>query len=436
MRAAYYGLLRRGEASPFLDLKPLLELPEWLYALRVLRDTGSALPMVKLLREAPSNQQNQQIEPELTELSEACLSGLPIELGAKASRIRERFRKPLRRLLTGHYRLPLGNELCDRIHTTLEPFALRDQKFEGDGWKGQIRLTERELKRQACVIDDLLDRRNMPTALGLLSEWTVSWAILLQGEEGRWLDYDTARRSAATLLGAIENIGRDGSKLKHKLTDDQRALGTYWGQLRQLRNGYAHHGMRLEPLVDSKKTRKNRDHVEKYWRETLRHCPRVSLAFGNPRGQVLVSPIGMRPGVLFSALRVCDGEPALCLVICSRETEPKIDEARSLAGYDGPVKALCLKDPFGGRAEIDRLTKDARADLVDATKVVVNVTGGTTLMGLVAEALADAARKLACPVRRFGLIDRRPPAEQDADPYRLGEPYWLDGADSGGALGD
>ena len=56
----------------------------------------------------------------------------------------------------------------------------------------------------------------------------------------------------------------------------------------------------------------------------------------------------------------------------------------------------------------------------------MNVTGGTTLMGLAAETLASTARRLACPVRRFGLIDRRSPDRQMADPYQPGEPFWLD----------
>ena len=57
-------------------------------------------------------------------------------------------------------------------------------------------------------------------------------------------------------------------------------------------------------------------------------------------------------------------------------------------------------------------------------------------MGLVAEALAAAARKLACPVRRFGLIDRRPPEQQDTDPYQAGETFWLDSAEDVDANND
>jgi len=45
VRGSYYGMLKRDAPSPFLDLRPLLELPRWVHALDVLRETGSALPM-------------------------------------------------------------------------------------------------------------------------------------------------------------------------------------------------------------------------------------------------------------------------------------------------------------------------------------------------------------------------------------------------------
>ena len=147
---------------------------------------------------------------------------------------------------------------------------------------------------------------------------------------------------------------------------------------------------------------------------------------------MLVSPIGMRPGVLYSALQACKGLNgsnglSQCLVICSSETQGKIDEAVEHTGYKGPVELLVIEDAFGGGSgEIKSVVARGRKYLIGAETVFVNVTGGTTLMGLAAEALATAGRELACPVRRFGLIDRRPPREQEADPYRAGEPFWLD----------
>ena len=109
-------------------------------------------------------------------------------------------------------------------------------------------------------------------------------------------------------------------------------------------------------------------------------------------------------------------------------------EAAARAGYTGAIEPLRFEDPHGGLGEIESLVKAARHHLIGADKVLVNVTGGTTLMGLAAERLANAARDLACPtVRRFGLVDRRPPTEQDAEPYRVGEPFWLDSAGDGDA---
>ena len=436
IRGAYYGLLRDG-LSPFLDLRPLLELPRWLHALEVLRDTGSTLPMAKAIGSGPQDPFAKKIVSDLSQFSDAYLSGLPLELGRQAHGIRNQCRKPLKKRLERDHRLPLAGEMVDRLAAILEPFALTES-VSGSGWKRQITLSEEELKRQARVIDDLLNRESFATALGLMNEWAVSWVVWRSHDTNEWLDYRTVRRSAAGLLGAIDAVGRDAG-LVHVLTDEQRSLGDFWRNLCDLRNAYHHHGMRPQVLVGNSEIERKLRSVRDFWRGTLRSCPGLSLSLGeSPGGPILVSPIGRRPGVLFSAMQVCladrdIGEPVMCLVICSRETEGMIQTASQRAGYAGEIKSLILEDPYGGRAEIERLVELARRSFVGAGEVFVNVTGGTTLMGLAAEALADAARKLACPVRRFGLIDRRPPEQQDANPYETGEPFWLDSTEDGDA---
>ena len=432
VRGAWYGLLDRERPSPFLDLRPLLSLPDWIHALRVLRETGSAMPMAELLRDGPRSPFTRDLE----NLSEAYLSGLPVELGRQAHVVREK-RKALKKALTRDHRLPLSRELLDLVDRTLAGFALNDPP-SGNGWKGQVRLSEGELERQARIIDDLLDRRNRAAALGLMNEWTVSWVALRRGWEGKWLDFDPVRRRAAGILGAMEAVGKDKC-LRNRLTEDQCALGEFWGKLRQLRNAYHHHGMRPQPLAGEKTTQRTFDDICGYWRETLCRRPQFSLSLGESHGGgILISPIGNRPGVLYSALHACrEGggkPPGLCLAICSRESEEGITEAAGKAGYTGAVERLRFADPHGGLREIEPLTKTARGLLIGAEEVFVNVTGGTTLMGLAADAMASAARDLACPaMRRFGLVDRRPPAEQDAQPYRIGEPFWLDRGEAGDA---
>jgi hypothetical protein len=434
VRGAYYGLLRQNKVSPFLDLRPLLALPRWFHALQVLRETGSASPIAALLADGPQSPSARSISRDLSLISEAYLSGLPIELGQQVRGFCEQRPKPLKKLLRNDHHLPLAAELVRGLTSTLDPFQLVGQ-VSGNGWKRKTVLSRVELERQARLIDDLLDHESLATALGLMNEWAVSWVAWRVEDTGAWLDYKAVRRRAAGLLGAFAAVGSDPD-LDPILSDDQRALGGFWSQLCELRNAYHHHGMRPQVLVGNGQIDRKLKDVQSYWRETLSRLPDLPLTLGSARvGRVLVSPIGRRPGVLFSALRVAQAKdqeaPAACLVICSRETEELIDEAVRHAAYDGPIESLVLGDPYGGRAEIERVVKMARKSLIGADEVFVNVTGGTTLMGLTAEAVASAARGLACPVRRFGLIDRRPPVQQDSDPYQAGEPFWLDAGEGG-----
>ena len=219
IRGAYYGLLRDG-LSPFLDLRPLLELPRWLHALEVLRDTGSTLPMAKAIGSGPQDPFAKKIVSDLSQLSDAYLSGLPLELGRQALGIRNQSRKPLKKRLERDHRLPLAGEIVDRLAALLEPFALTESA-SGSGWKRQIALSDEELKRQARVIDDLLNRESFATALGLMNEWAVSWVVWRSHDTREWLNYRTVRRNAAGLLGAIDAVGRDAG-LVHVLTDEQR----------------------------------------------------------------------------------------------------------------------------------------------------------------------------------------------------------------------
>ena len=455
VRGVYYGLLRppgppatRDEPasessppllmpSPFLDLRPLLELPRWLHALETLRETGSTASIAQLLDRGPSTQLTTKLSRGLSELSEGYLSGLPIELGRQARDLGdEHFVRNLRRLLERDHQLPLAGELVDQLVDIVKPFSL-PTPMSGDGWKRRVALSQDELRRQARIIDELLRHGSVATALGLMSEWTVSWVVWRYGEADEWLDF-SARRRAANVLDAVAAVGSDSTvHLVEALTHEQRKLGVFWSQLRELRNAYAHHGMRPQVVAGDKKIAKRFERIRHYWTATLRSCPDFPLALGAaPNGRVLVSPIGKRPGVLFSAIQACrtgrqSGDPVRCVVICSRETEEFAAEAAKRAGYAGAVEPLRLEDPFGGRGEIERLAGAARRYFVGAEEVVVNVTGGTTLMGLAAEALANAARRLACPVRRFGLIDRRPPDQQEADPYRTGEAFWIDTPETG-----
>jgi hypothetical protein len=108
-----------------------------------------------------------------------------------------------------------------------------------------------------------------------------------------------------------------------------------------------------------------------------------------------------------------------------------IGDALSRAGFSGDHQVLRLEDPYGGINEHNGHRKRSRLPLSTAEEVLVNITRGTTLMGVVAEDLVQEARKLARPMRRFTLIDRRSPEAQKQDPFVQGDILWLDNEERG-----
>ena len=103
-----------------------------------------------------------------------------------------------------------------------------------------------------------------------------------------------------------------------------------------------------------------------------------------------------------------------------------IDEAVQRARFTGTTCRILVNDPHGGFDELVRVRSEAGEFLLEADYIVANLTGGTTLMGLMAQQLVEAGSCFSRPFRRFALIDRRPPAEQDAEPWVQSDFSWLD----------
>jgi hypothetical protein len=428
LRNAFYGLRRPLDQgpSPFLDLRALLVLPEWIHALRVFGDAGDASNLARLI-EGGGDQAARAMAKELRQISEAREAGLPLELGQTSASFRAERKKPFKKALGAGGAL-LEDELWRRLEVPLGRFGFGDRN-QAQGWKKQVALNVDELRRQAALVDDLLDRGSLAVALGLMNEWTVSRVVLQMEKQASWLDYHSARRAAAAALGALDELARD-QDLGKDMNDAQRTLGRFWHDLSDLRNAFHHHGMRPQVLLGAgaNDVRSKLDAVREYW-GSLKTVSDLALSFPVTAERLLVSPVGRRPGVLYSAVDACrrDGRlPDACLVLVSDETSGAADEALRQAGFGGQIHRIRIADPYGGQSEIERLVREARSQLVVAQEVAVNLTGGTTLMGLAVSAIANEGQRLARDVRRFGLVDRRPPSEQDADPYRAGDAFWLD----------
>lgn len=422
---AFYGLFRQGAPCPFLDLRALLELPEWIAAIRLFGEAGDARPLAaRISASGGKDQATAGSVQALREISEAREAGLPLELGQLSADFLKQRIKPLRRGLKEGGAL-LEEALVRRVKEPLERFGFA-APASGDGWKGAVRLDGAELRRQVALIDDLIERGSLAVALGMMNEWVVSRVVYETGDRAKWLDYHGARKSAAARLGALERLDKARAP-GVGLGAEQGELAEFWRGLSELRNAFHHHGMRPQVLVGSKsEIEKKRERVLDYWEKVK--SVEASLPLLEASGSVLVSPIGRKPGVLFSALRACQARgsaPESCLVVESEETASVVEGAVRAACFEGALHRIQLRDAFGGATEIDRVVREARAVIAPVSRVAVNLTGGTTLMGLAVSAIADEAGRLAREVDRFGLIDRRDPGEQDADPYRASEAYWL-----------
>ncbi len=451
IRGVYYGMaegIPPTDPKPIIDLQPLVELPEWFYAVRMFRDQGTTMPMAQLLQPLADtlNDERKQLSKSgdteadkrlsaqasqvknsvdwLQRYAFAYESALPLELG-KASKGLVDSIKGLPSIDSAGLP-PLVGELTNAIINAAKKSAFAKSPDRKGEWKRKIRLDENELRRQADMIDLYLERDQISLAVGLMREWVVSWAIWKSyktEEIEKWWDNRYVRPRYERILGAILASARSkGPYLT--MTPEQEKFREYWDQLTdKLRNVLHHHAMR--PIAFDPEP-KPLEKVKCFWNKLKIEGLKVTGGIELPPlgGRLLISPQGGSPGVLFSALKVAN--PDTCVVICSDASICSIDDAASAAGFKGHIEKIKLSDPIGGFTEIDAVAESVEGYLTYADKVIANITGGSTLMGVIVQRLVEDAQKLDCPVERFALIDRRTEAERDKNPFVESDSHLLD----------
>ena len=450
IRGVYYGMaegIPPADPKPIIDLQPLLELPEWFYAVRMFRDQGTTLPMANMLQpladklndergqlfRAGDAEAGRKLAAQANEVRNsvdwlqryafAYESALPLELGKASKGLIDSIRKPLAVDNVGIP--PLFAELTEGVTIAAGNSAFSKFPRGGGNWKENLCLDAAELERQARMIDIYLGRDQLSLGVGLMREWVVSWAIWKSGkaeECEKWLN-NKVRGRYERILGAIGDSAKNKS-FRFTMTPVQAEFRDFWNRLTgNLRNALHHHAMRpgaLEQVPNSLKD------VQEFWNRLKTEGLKTKDGIALPPlgGRILISPQGRRPGVLFSALKVAD--PDTCLVICSDISVESTHDAAREAGFKGHIEQIKLEDPLGGFAEIDAIAENAQGYLSYAGKIMANITGGSTLMGVIVQRLVEEAQRLDRPVKRFALIDRRPQEEQDSDPFKVGESHWLD----------
>jgi hypothetical protein len=405
----YYAWVADG-AADLVDLGSLLTVLDLSHAARSFAETGSAEALAHVLANvAGRSKAANALVRALRAFSTARLAGLPLEQGKRATELlaRERsFRLELRR--SG---VPLADRIVEMVLSSMDSVRL---DVSGDNWKRSVRLDWRELKRQRHPVDERIRVGAWSTALLMMEEWVISWAVWRRGEGADWLD-EAARKQASNSLHALRKIGDDDPA---RLTPEQERLGDFWYQLTNARNAFAHAGMRYQEVDPSSgQLRGWLDTIREVWR-WLGENPDVSLTFGGSR--LMVSPLGRLPGALYTAITKRP-DTETCLVVCSAESYPLLDGIAARVSRPPTFVPLLLEDPLAGSREVQRIVQEARPHLLDASEVHVHLTGGSTLMGYACECIADQARRYGRPVRYFLTLDRRDRAEQEREPFVEGE---------------
>ena len=285
LRAAYYGMLTESP-SPFIDIGPIVELPRWFHALRVLRDTGNAHLVAQLVAE--SGPEAAEVSRSLELVAEAHASGLPLELGYTAAQFLDRHEASLRELLRQR-NLPLADTLVDILAEKLAEQRLTTTPL-GDVWKERLELNKGELARQARIIDSYLDREDYPTAFGLMREWLVLWAMWRTNRVSDWLNHEDGREPTRKALNTLRRQQTDRDRAMRRrqastvtLTPEQDWVATVWGHLVALRNPYAHHGLDKKVTLSTEiEVRRHTDAAIKAWKERLRNVPELPLELPYP----------------------------------------------------------------------------------------------------------------------------------------------------------
>jgi CRISPR-associated Csx2 family protein len=144
---------------------------------------------------------------------------------------------------------------------------------------------------------------------------------------------------------------------------------------------------------------------------------------GEPNETILITPLGLSKGLLYSA--IMHNKPEVIWVLTSKEGELQVDEVCRQADFRGNVYVAVMEDPYtdfnSWSTYMNHLIETIEKYKDDRIQFIVNLTGGTTAMQYVVQQIAAKLKEKGEHVQYVAQVDRRPVNEQQANPYVLGE---------------
>lgn len=410
VRDVYYGALSVGgplaalpgaegdgevTRTPVFRLTPFVSLLDWTEHVATFVRYGNAAPMAELASTSAGrdNQAQERFAKKLRHVSEALLTNQPRALG---NAVQELLQARTSAVGIPPFAMIMDKAVAEYKHFEAAKYSLDAQmdlaRWYGEkGYAVQAAQLLRELFINKIIVTVLADTDRL---------------------------YAHSRREVEKELRRRLTI-----KKEHTITE-------LWNALRKPRNTLAHCGFHSGgPQPEDIPNRLN-ENIHKFervmdddalWKDFWR------LAAAEKK--LLLTPLGTSPGLLLTALvRV---QPDVVVVVTSQLAAERIPEAVAKSGYQGQMKYVAVKDVFGGFQE----AREVRGAAAEAARemlgdggfdVVVNLTGGTTVLQYLVERAVDHFRNEGCNVKRVVMVDRRPYEEQQKDPYVVGEMLEID----------
>lgn len=398
---------------PVTSLLPMLRLDALTQSARQFIDTGSPRALLSLLDHTPDSM---QVRKRMEALSLARENGLPVESALAAAELAQ-YARPVRTAFRAAD-APEVDRVTQRVLASIDDE--RHPDIRPGIQKKATAFDATEDRRQRRMIEAMIARQQWGNALSLAREWAVS-RTLPPGVS--WLD-GKVREKAERHLGRLRTLANDPIR-REALPSPLRGLGDAWREVSDARNDFAHMGMSGKNVLKGR-------YREALWRDLERAIDDLDPACTIPdRPKLLIAPIGMSPGALYTAWRNTDADHLL--VIGSAQSLTKVDAAIDAAAAvgrppPGHINRLCVADPIAGYdAAREALNPSAIRDALGAAMSVdACLTGGTTLLGWMAGTLATHAERAGCTVARFAVSDPRTIEAQRADPWTDGARHPLD----------
>jgi len=403
LRELYYGVYREGLAvSPVFRFSEFLDMLDWLKGAQALADFGDSQLLGRKLGEIQDRiRRAQKGEPaQLKKLGEALGS---ITEGLRFIRPQQVMTELAELVKEYGWEGKKRAQLETELEQWAKPFTLLlDSILEN--YEG---ITQKSLAGYLSLIDWYRRPGYYAPALTLLRETFVTACVWRNGGEEGKAEFEVCLREEAE--NQLNNFA--DSQKKHP-------LGQAWRTLRDLRNDFAHCGFRKNFCTPQTL----RDSLE----ELLAEVKRVLFddlywrnfeAFHSPAQRVLLTPMGMSPGLLYSALKQL--EPEETIVLTSEGALVNLDQAVHAADYQGRLNYVIAKDPFRCFSDDEIINRCQQAiTLSPPFELVVNITGGTTALQYIANKFYRSFRGRK---RLVALVDERSVEEQRSDPFQLGE---------------